>query len=228
VNPKGKRTAATLLLLLAAISACRKPPEPPAETKPARTQPASQDSGSDLAFSVAAILHAAHRSGSLVYHAQCDSPGKLSELYPLTPPVNPEPMDQALAEITRRYPNLKWKSPAAGRVTIADRSARAGLLQVRIPEFIIIDDRDPDDVITTIWKTPEVKAFLKKNRLRLLPPPRRATRRARGPAVVHLRNATVTEILDAILASYKDGASRLWVYRECHGKGPALAEVRVM
>jgi hypothetical protein len=73
-----------------------------------------------------------------------------------------------------------------------------------------------------------VKAFLKKNRLRLLPPPRRAARRTRGPAVVHLKKATVAEILDAILASYKDGASRVWVYRECHGKGQALAEVRVM
>jgi len=221
---------APVLLLLAAISACRKPPEPPAETKPAATKPASQDSVPDsgLASSVAAILHAAHRSGSLVYRADCGPQSRFTEVYPLNPPVAPEPMDQSLAEITRRYPNLQWKETAAGRVTITDRSARAGLLQVRIPEFIIIDDRDPDDVITTIWKTPEVKSFLRKNRLRLAPSPKRAARRTRGPAVVHLKKATVAEILDAILVSYKDGASRVWVYRECHGKGPALAEVRVM
>lgn len=137
-------------------------------------------------------------------------------------------MGEALNGITRLYPDLRWKE-SAGRVRIVDRSARAGLLRVRIPEFTVIDDRDPDDALTTIWKTPEVRAFVKKSGVAILPPPRRAPqeRRTLGPAVVHLKDAAVAEILDAMLASYKDHAPRLWIYRECRARGRTTVQVSV-
>lgn len=232
MNQRGKRSATIALVLLAALSACSKPPVPPLnDPKTVASNPAAEKpvSDSDLASSVVAILRAAHRSGSLIYRAECGPQRSFTEIYPLNPPVAAEPMEQALAEISRRYPGLQWKESPARRIAISDRSMHAGLLKVRIPEFAIIDDRDPEDAVTNIWKIPEVKSYLRRNRLQLVAPPKRAgtDRRRNGLAVVHFKNVTVAQALDAILSSYKDDVPRTWVYRECRGPGQALAEVRV-
>jgi hypothetical protein len=138
-------------------------------------------------------------------------------------------MEQALTEIARRYPNVRWNEASAGPVRVTDSAAWAGLLRVRIPEFILLDDRGPDDALTAIWKTPEVRAFLKQNRVRIVPPPGHSTaeRKASGVVAIHLKKVTVAQVLDAVLASYKDRGPGLWNYRECSFRGRTMAEVSV-
>ncbi len=105
--------------------------------------------------------------------------GERGRLFRLNPVVAPELMDQALTEIGRRYPNIRWNESGAGFVRVTDSAARTGLLQVRIPEFILLDDRGRADAQAAIWKTPEVQAFVKKTGMRIVPPARRTQNRGR-------------------------------------------------
>jgi hypothetical protein len=225
-----------LALLPAVVAGCRKPASLPDDKKtvyysvrPETSSAPAPVLDTELAPAVAHILQSAGRSGSLVYRSECGPQRVFKEIYPLRHSVALVSMDEALTEIVHRYPNLRWTETGTGLVRITDRAAHAGLLQVRIPEFILLDDRGPDDALAEVWKTPEVRAWVKKTGTRIMPPSgqRMGKRKLTGIVAIHLKNVTVAQILDAVLAGGKDRIPRLWSYRECRFKARTMVEVSV-
>jgi len=140
-------------------------------------------------------------------------------------------LNPAKAPLRPRPPNPKNKIELPDifpeRVRIADATAKAGLLNVRIREFRIVEDREPDRAIAVLWRTPEVQAFLRRNHMRFA---RRADGERRvlpAPMIVEARNATVAEILDRIAAGYRQSPPKVWVYQECTEKKETMIDVQV-
>jgi hypothetical protein len=188
----------------------------------------------NLASTVVSILDKAHHTGSVVERCQCGPHSRLVQIYTFHAPVTLEPMPAALTEISKRYPDIQWREAGEGHVRVVDNSARAGLLKVRVKEFLVVEDRPPKAALAALWKTDEVAAFMAKRHVQF-------ARQSAGSAppeakhkttVIHLKNATVQEIMDRILDSYPtsagSGLHKVWVYRECQRGAETLVEIRVL
>ena len=74
-----------------------------------------------------------------------------------------EPMDKALQDVSTKYQNIYWRESPASGVRLAESTAQAKLLRVKVREFRIIEDREPDSAMAALWRMPEVTAFLRRN-----------------------------------------------------------------
>ena len=172
------------------------------------------------------ILNAAHRGGGVVLHSEC-GPHGIEEQYYFPQKPTLEPMDQALQAVSEKYQNIFWRESPSTGVRIADANVKARLLAVRVREFRIVEDREPDRVMSLLWQTPEVQVFLRHSHARF-------ARRADGirkvlspPMIVEMKNATVADILDRVAASYRHDPPKVWVYQECTEKKEMLIDVQM-
>jgi len=208
---------AVALFAVSAICACTKPtastsaqPTPAAAASPTPALSGTQD----LSTAAVHILNKANRAGGVMLRGVC-GPNGIADQYKLPASATLEPMDKALQEVSAQYQNIYWRESPATGVRIADSQAKGKLLAVRVREFRIVEDREPDRVMQMLWRTPEVAAFLRRNHIRF-------ARRADGerkvlspPMIVEMKNRTVADILDRIAAGYHSSQPRVWIYQEC-------------
>src|SRR5579864_351457 len=225
------RLALCCVLLALVLSGCGKPaPQPGPEASPAK--PAAQASPTPSADEMEAgaamlrILNTAHRNGGIMLRGECGVLG-VTESYRMKPPVIFEPLDKALQEISAMHQNIYWReSPAAG-VRLADSDIKARLLRVKIREFRVIEDREPDAVMAVLWRAPEVTAFLRRNHIHFFHRVVTSTKVISPPMIVEIKNATVADILDRIAAGYRTDPPKVWIYRECEDKKDTLVDVQM-
>lgn len=200
------------------------PAKPVAQSSPSK--PSVEVAETDAALAAVKILHTAHRNGSVILHGEC-GPSGISDPYPLHPPVTLEPMDTALQEISTKYQNIYWRESRESGVRVVDSNAKASLLKVRMREFRIVEDREPDAALAALWRAPEVSAFLRKNHMQM--PRRMSTTRKviSPPMIIEMKNALVADILDRIAAGYRMDPPKVWIYRECADKKEKLVDVQM-
>jgi hypothetical protein len=218
----------TCLVMALLICGCSKPaPEATKDASPAKAVPQSSSSSpskpsvevaeTDVASAAVKILNTAHRNGSVILLGEC-GPSGMSDPYALHPPVKLEPMNEALQEISTKYQNIYWRESRESGVRVVDSGAKAKLLKVRVREFRIVEDREPDAALAALWRAPEVAAFLRQNHVHL---PRKMSTTKKvisPPMIIEMRNAMVADILDHIAAGYRMDPPKIWVYSECMDK----------
>jgi len=225
------RIAPCCVLLAVVLFGCGKPaPQPGPESSP--TKPAAQASSTPSADDMEAgaallrILNTAHRSGGIMLRGECGVPG-VTESYRMKTPVTFEPLDKALQEVSGQYQNIYWRESPASGVRVADSSIQASLLRVKLREFRVIEDREPDAVMAALWRTPEVAAFLRRNHIHFLQRAITAKKAISPPMIVEVKNATVADILDRIATGYRQDPPKVWLYRECEDKKETLVDVQM-
>jgi hypothetical protein len=219
-----------LVCLLVGIG-CRKPTtEPPQDA--ARAKPAAQASPApsvgdmEAGAAMLRILNAAHRSGGIMLRGECGMLG-VTESYRMKTPVIFEPLDKALQEVSARYQNIYWRESPASGVRVADSDIKARLLRLKLREFRVIEDREPDAVMAALWRTPEVTVFLRKNHIHFLHRAVTSRKVISPPMIVEIKNAMIADILDRIAAGYRQGPPKVWLYRECADKKATLVDVQM-
>jgi hypothetical protein len=216
------------------ISGCGKPvadagkdvsaAKPVAQSSP--VGPAVETAETDAAQAAARILHVAHRNGAVILSGECGLSG-MGDPYPLHPPVKLEPMNDAFQEISAKYQNIYWRESRETGVRVVDSGVKAKLLKVRVREFRIVEDREPDAALAALWRAPEVAGFLRKNHIHM---PRRIGTPKKAispPMIIEMKNAMVADILDRIAAGYRMDPPKVWIYRECTDKKETLVDVQV-
>lgn len=229
--PTKNHIAPCCLLLAVLISGCRKPaPESPnggSQAKPAaQSSPTPEIQDMDASMAAARILSAAHRNGGIILRGEC-GPRGITEQHPMKAPVTLEPLDKALQEITAKYQNVYWRESPASGVRVAESTAKAKLLQIKVREFRIVEDREPDGAMAALWRMPEVAAFLRRNHIRFVRRVGTARKVISPPMIVEMKNGTVADILDRIAAGYRSDPPKVWVYQECSEKKDALVDVQM-
>lgn len=224
-------------MLLAAVvlaAGCRRPPVGSDGAVPENVPAPGAGSSSsgvaagarDLALSaaVAKILKAEQRTGSIVERCLCASGARMAEVHFVSPDIARQPMAQALRQIAQRYSQIGW-SDGGERVRVVDKSAVAGLLKVRVRQFLVVEDRPPQASLPALWHTPEVQSYIRRHRIRFArwrtPASAMATT---SPRVVQANNATVAEILDRMVQGYRPLYSA-WAYRECRSPAGTMIEI---
>jgi hypothetical protein len=240
-------TLVPFTLIAALLAGCsRLPQEPAADGAKAAASPGAKAAPSpspvatpeptewSLVAATVSILEKAHHTGSIVERCQCGPRNHLVQVYTLHAPLKVDPMPDAFNEISKRYPDIQWREVGEGHVRVTDNSARAGLLKVRVKEFLVVEDRPPQAALSALWKTNEVAAYMARRNVHFArtSSPRSAPGAKRAPAIIHLKNATVQEIMDRILDSYRapagSGLRKVWLYRECQRGAETFIEVRVL
>jgi hypothetical protein len=241
--------ASACLVLTLLICGCGKPaPESAKDTSPAKpaaqANPGVATTEMDAATAAVRILNAAHRSGAVILRGPCapgssggmsgpggqssaSGPGNMADPYPMHPPVTLEPMDKALQEISGQHQNVYWRESPASGIRVVDSTVQAKLLRVRVREFRIVEDREPDGVMAVLWRAPEVAAFLRRNHVRFVRRPGTAKKAISPPMIVEIKNATVADILDRIAAGYRANPPKVWIYRECADKQEIVVDVQM-
>jgi hypothetical protein len=219
------------LLLAVLLSGCGKPaPESTKEASPAK--PAAQNSPTpeivDMDASVAAvrILNAAHRNGGVIVRGEC-GPAGIIEQHPMKAPVTLEPLDKALQEVSAKYQDIYWRESPASGVRLADSTAQAKLLRIKVREFRIVEDRDPDSAMAALWRMPEVAAFLRRSHAHFARRVGTTRKVISPPMIVEIKNATLADILDRIAAGYRSDPPKVWIYQECSEKKEMLIDVQM-
>ena len=225
------RIAPCCVLLAFMFSGCGKPaPQPSPESSPAKpaAQASSPPSGDDMEAGAAMlrILSVAHRSGGIMLRGECGVLG-VTESYRMKTPVTFEPLDKALQEISARHQNIYWRESPASGVRVADSDIKAKLLRLKLRQFRVIEDREPDAVMAALWRTPEVTAFLRRNHIHFSPRHATAKKAISPPMIVEMKNATVADILDRIAAGYRQDPPKVWLYRECDDQKTTLVDVQM-
>lgn len=221
------------ILPLLVAAGCNRPKPTETQSKPAAapfsvSNNAAVRDSRQLSSVVEQIVAAAHRGGSVIYRVECGPERSLAEqdVMPLSPTI--EPMQEALEHLSRSYPELKWEDSSSG-VRVLDRAVTASLLKVRIPEFTVVEDRDAETALAALWRTPEVVRYMADHDLRFARNNHtKPARRRAGVVVVHMKNATVEEIVQRIAASYPNKAGRFWSYRECQRGAETLVEIKIL
>jgi hypothetical protein len=228
---KKTNAAPCCLLLGVLLSGCGKPaPQPSQSASPAK--PAAQSSATpeqvDMDVSVAAvrILNAEHRNGGIILRGEC-GPRGIAEQHPMKAPVTLEPLDKALQEVSAKYQNIYWRESPASGVRLAESTAQAKLLRVKVREFRIVEDREPDGAMAALWRTPEVTAFLRRNHVRFARSIGTARKIISPPMIVEMKNAMVADILDRIAVGYRSDPPKVWIYQECSDKKEILVDVQM-
>jgi hypothetical protein len=219
-----------LVCLLASIG-CRKPAtEPQKDASPtksvAQASPTPSLGDMEAGAAMLRILNAAHRSGGIMLRGECGVLG-VTESYRVQTPVMFGPLDKALQEVSARHQNIYWRESAASGVRVADSDIKARLLRLKLREFRVIEDREPDAVMAALWRTPEVTAFLRRNHIHFSPRPATARKVISPPMIVEIKNATVADILDRIAAGYRQDPPMVWLYRECDDQRTTLVDVQM-
>jgi hypothetical protein len=228
---KKKNAAPCCLVLAVVFSGCGKP-APQSAQNASPTKPAAQSSATpeqvDMDVSVAAvrILNAAHRNGGIIMRGEC-GPRGIQEQHPMNAPVTLEPMDKALQDVSAKYQNIYWRESPASGVRLAESTAQAKLLRVKVREFRIVEDREPDSAMATLWRTPEVTAFLRRNHVHFARTIGTAGKVISPPMIVEMKNAAVADILDRIAAGYRSDPPKVWIYQECSDKKETLVDVQM-
>src|SRR6476661_8796945 len=163
------RIAPCCVLLAIVLSGCGKPaPQTSSESSPAKpaAQASPTPSGDDVEAGAAMlrILNVAHRNGGIMLRGECGLLG-VTESYRMKTPVTFEPLDKALQEVSAMHQNIYWRESPTSGVRLADSDIKARLLRVKLREFRIIEDREPDAVMAALWRTPEVTTFLRRNHI---------------------------------------------------------------
>ena len=193
---------------------------------------ASVTSELGLPAAVAKILSGARRTGSLVEHCRCTG-SAIEEIHTVPAGIAQQPMPQAFNAIAQRYPQIKWREYAQERVRVVDTSARTGLLNVRIKKFLVIEDRPPHASLPALWGTEEVRRYVQKHRIRLARTTQQESKIIKtAPVVIQMKNATVAEILDRIVDSYRPGGTtnvryHAWAYRECRSQSGTMVDIAI-
>ena len=223
-------------LLLALSAGCGKPaPERAKDESQARSStekpsgqasPAASADDMEAGAAMLRILNAAHRSGGLMLRGECGVLG-VTESYRMKAPVTFEPLDKALQEVSDRHQNIYWRESAASGVRVADSEIKARLLRLKLRDFRVIEDREPDAVMAALWRTPEVTAFLRRNHIHFSRRPVTARKAISPPMIIEMRNATVADILDRIAGGYRQDPPKVWLYRECDDKNVTLVDVQM-
>ena len=225
------RFASCCVLLAIMLSGCGKPaPQPSPEASPAKTaaQASPTPSADDMEAGAAMlhILNVAHRSGGIMLRGECGVLG-VTESYRLKAPVTFEPLDKALQEISAKHQNIYWRESPASGIRLADSDIKARLLRVKLREFRVIEDREPDAVMAALWRAPEVTAFLRRNHIHFSHPVVTSRKVISPPMIVEIKNATVSDILDRIAAGYRSDPPKVWIYRECEDKKETVVDVQM-
>lgn len=196
--------------------------------------PAPDNPKWELSAAVVRILSAAHRSGSLIYRGSCELQNQITDTYLIQPPVAIEPMDHALSEITRIYPNVRWLDFGENNVRVFDSSARIDVLNLRIREFRVTGATTPEVAVSAIWSAPEVRAFAAAHHIVFIQEapgiePAEGTYRLIS---VNLANATIAEIMEKISFEYRPKSEltwhNVWLYHECESGRRMVVELRVI
>ncbi len=226
------------------IAGCRKPPAtdsgtpqnvPAPATAGERAKPELPSQASDdlpLSVAVARILETAQRGGSVVEGCQCGPRGRMLEMHTVPRSLTGQEMEAALNGIRQRHPQIKWNYAGRGLVRVADSSRKAGLLKVRVKEFLVIEDRPPQAALPALWRTPEVAAYMRSHNVRMAYLPQASGKITKtAPTVIQTKNASVAEILDRMVESYRTGNGRQlyhgWVYRECRSGAESIAQISI-
>jgi hypothetical protein len=227
-----KSNAALFCFLLAVLlSGCGKPsPAPQKDASPAKfatpASPGASTGDMEAGAAMLRILNATHRSGGIMLRGECGVLG-VTESYRMQMPVTSEPLDKALQEVSAKYQNIYWRESPASGVRVADSSIKGSLLRVKLREFRVIEDREPDAVMAALWRTPEITAFLRKNRTHFLHRATTAKKAISPPMIVEIKNAAVADILDRIAAGYRQDPPKVWLYRECDDNKETLVDVQM-
>ncbi len=172
------------------------------------------------------ILNVAHRSGGIMLRGECGVLG-VTESYRMKTPVTFEPLDKALQEVSAMHQNVYWRESLASGIRVADSDIKARLLRVKLREFRVIEDREPDAVMAALWRAPEVTAFLRRNHTHFSHRVVTSRKVISPPMIVEIKNATVADILDRIAAGYRSDPPKVWIYRECEDKEKTLVDVQM-
>jgi len=221
-------------LLAIALSSCKKTaPEaqqqaqPAATASPAGSTPgaahADQKSVSDV---VLRILYAARQSGGVILGGSC-SGRSIAEPYVADPRANGESMEQALGAITAQQQNIYWRQSRETGVRVMDSKAQAGLLKLRVWEFRVVEELEPDAVMAVLWRQPEVVAFLRRRNAAFVRRTYGMGKALSSPTIIEVKNRTVAEILDRIAAAYRKDPPKVWIYQECRSGTETLLDVRI-
>jgi hypothetical protein len=220
------------ILLAVFLSGCGKPaPESTKEASPAKpvaaqSSPTPEVADMDVSLAAVRILNAAHRNGGVILRGEC-GPAGISEQHPMKAPVTLEPLDKALQEVSAKYQDIYWRESPASGVRLADSTAQAKLLRIKVREFRIVEDREPDGAMAALWRMPEVAVFLRRNHIRFSRRVGTARKVISPPMIVEIKNATVADILDRIAAGYRSDPPKVWVYQECSEKKEMLIDVQM-
>ena len=231
-----KNCLALACLALALVTGCGKSASgPPKDASPGKSSPDKSVAQASPALSrgemeagavMLRILNAAHRGGGIMLRGECGVVG-VTESYRMQVPVILEPLEKALQEISARHQNIYWRESPASGVRVADSDIKARLLRLKLREFRVIEDREPDAVMAALWRTPEVAAFLRRNHIHFSGRPATARKAISPPMIVEMKNATVADILDRIAAGYRQNPPKVWIYRECDDKKFTLVDVQM-
>jgi len=215
-----------LVCLLAGIG-CGKPATDASPSKPAaQASPTPSADDMEAGAAMLRILNAAHRGGGIMLRGECGVLG-VTESYRMQTPVTFEPLDKALQEVSARHQNIYWRESPASGVRVADSDIKAKLLRVKLREFRVIEDREPDATMAALWRTPDVTRFLRRNNIHFSRRPVTARKVISPPMIVEMKNATVAEILDRIASGYRQDPPKVWLYRECDDKKVTLVDVQM-
>jgi hypothetical protein len=209
------------------LSGCGKPaPQPNPESSPAQASPTPSADDLEAGAAMLHILNVAHRNGGIMLRGECGLLG-VTESYRMQMPVTSGPLDKALQEVSAKYQNIYWRESPASGVRVADSSIKGRLLRVKLREFRVIEDREPDAVMAALWRTPEITAFLRKNHIHFFHRIITSRKVISPPMIVEIKNATVADILDRIAAAYRQDTHKVWIYRECEDKKETVVDVQM-
>jgi hypothetical protein len=226
-----KRLTRCFLPLATLFAGCGKPIlEPAKDALPARSVARSSPTPglADMGVSEAAvrILNAAHRNGGVILRGEC-SPTGVRGQHPMKAPVTLEPLDKALQEVSARYQDIYWRESPASGVRLAESTAPAKLLRVKVREFRIVEDREPDGAMAALWRVPEVAGFLRRSHAHFARRLGTAKKVISPPMIVEIKNATVADILDRIAAGYRQDPPKVWIYQQCPEKKEMMLDVQM-
>ena len=180
----------------------------------------------DVSEAAERILKTAHRNGGIILRGEC-GPNGIRALHPMKAPVTLEPPEKALQEVSAKYQDIYWRESPTSGVRLAESTAQAKLLRVKVREFRIVEDREPDGVMAALWRMPEVAGFLRRSHIRFARRPGTPRKVISPPMIVEIKNATVADILDRIAAGYRQDPPKIWIYQECGDKKATLVDVQM-
>lgn len=180
----------------------------------------------DVSVAAVRILNAAHRNGGIILRGECGPLG-ITDQHPMKAPVTLEPLDKALQEVSAKYQSIYWRESPSSGVRIADSTAQAKLLRVKVREFRIVEDREPDGAMAALWRTPEVTVFLHRSHAHFARSISTARKVISPPMIVEIKNAAVADILDRIAVGYHSDPPKVWIYQECTDKKEILVDVQM-
>jgi hypothetical protein len=205
----------------------KKAPAPFATPQAAPQQPEKIE----LSTALISILQNAHRGGSILVRGSCAAERQIADTTSLPASVQAEPLSQALNSISRQYPQISWRDSGAVGVRVSDSSLAAGLLKVRVKEFVLVEDRGPEAALSALWRTPEVITYMANHNVRFARNTARTAPRQRAVVVLQMKNSSVQQIVERILAgtpAAQGSSGKLWLYRECHAGAETLVELRIL